>query len=301
MRKIPIWKNVVLVISLIVVTVVATFTWFYTGPTATAGGVGVQVGKATYIQISGDEGNEWSGDLDVEIGINKNFKEISGDGGSFYAPVYDFLEGADGFSAQLVSFNKLNEREFYYEQTMDFRSDTVQNVYLSPESCVTSVNAQNGYIDGAIRVAFFEIDENGNEELRFIWAPNSKVQYSASSNSFTKNGSVEPYYYYQKSANPVDVSALEESTDDVAVIPTQNTDEFGCGYDQANKFMWSNGENLPADAPFAVALDAEGDDKHFYGKLKIKVWLEGHDRECVSLLSGQRFTMNLRFSAKEEE
>lgn len=302
MKKIPVWKNVILIVSVLVVIIIATFAWFYTGPSATVNDLIVHVGKATYVQISGDEGNNWSEDLDMEIGINKNFKEISGDGSSFFAPVYEVQYVNGGFSTQLVSFRKVNENEYYYEQILNFRADTVQNVYLAPESYVTAVDVQgNSYIDGAIRVAFFELDENGNETLKYIWAPNSTVEYSAETNSFTREGSVEPYYYYQRSLTPVDPGTLEESNSDVAKISTDGTDEAGCGYNEAYKFMWTSGQNMPVNAPPVLTVDASGEDNHVYKSLRVRVWLEGHDRECVSLLSGQKFTMKLQFTAQEVE
>ncbi len=301
-KRIPVWKNVVLILSAFIIVVIATLAWFYTGPTANAGLISAQVGKATYIQVSGDNGNNWSEELDTEFGANRNFKEISGNGSLFFAPDYDSVEGDDGsISTQLVSFESADPI-YYFEQVIDLRSDTAQNIYLSPESVVASVDAQgNGFIDGALRIAFFELDADGNETLRFIWAPNSTVEYFAATNSFTREGGVEPYYYYQKSLNPVDVGSLEKSSGDVAKISTENTDESGCGYNSEYKFMWSNGQNMPADAPYAVTLDDSGDDNLFYKRLKIRVWLEGHDRECVSLLNGQKFTMKLRFYAKEGE
>lgn len=302
MKKIPVWKNVILIVAVLVIAVIAAFAWFYTGTKATADDFVIHVGKATYVQVSGDEGNNWSDDLDMEIGINKNFKEISGDGSTFFAPVYDFVENPTGESStQLISFNKVDGNEYYYEQILDFRADTVQKIYLTPESSVTAVDAQSdSYIDGAIRVAFFELDENGNETLKCIWAPNSTVEYSAETNSFTREGSVEPYYYYQISWTPVDPDTLEESNSHVAKISTDGTDETGCGYNEAYKFMWSNGQNMPDNAPSVLTVDTSGEDNHFYKRLKLRVWLEGHDRECVSLLSGQKFTLNLQFAAQEE-
>ena len=302
MKKIPIWKNIVLIFSALVVVVIAAFAWFYLGPLATIERLTVHVGKATYIQVSGDNGDNWTGDLDMEIGLNKNFKEISGDGKVFFAPEYEVLENPEGgFSPQLIAFDRVGENQFYYEQTLDFRADTVQNVSLAPESVVSAVGNGNNYIDGAIRVAFYELDENGNENLKFIWAPNSTVEYSAGTNSFTREGSVEPYYYYQKSLIPVDVNTLEETTSNVAIISTENTDENGCGYNEEYQFMWSNGENLPADMPLLLTVDSLGEDDLYYKSIKVRVWLEGHDRECVSLLHGQRFTMKLQFAAQEVE
>lgn len=303
MKKIPVWKNVILLVSVLVVIIIATFAWFITGQNVSTVNMDVHVGKATYVQVSGDEGNNWSEDLDVDIGVNNNFKEISGNGTSFFAPVYDGVRGSDGvYSTQLVSFEKVADNVKYYEHTFEFRSDTTQDVYLAPESCVTSVGGQgNSYIDGAVRVAFFELDDAGNETLKYIWAPNSNVEYSAETNSFTREGTVEPYYYYQKSVTPVDVSALEASNANAAVISTANTDETGCGYDPANKFLWTSEGNMPADAPAILRLDASNADGHVHKKMVVRVWLEGHDRECVSLLSGQRFTMELQFNAQEVE
>ena len=300
MKKIPVWKNVTLILATLVIIMVATFAWFYTGPTANVGTISVAVGNARYIQVSGDLGNNWSEELDVEVGVNNKFKEISGDGNSFFAPVYDVLETENGYSAQLISFDEVNEDELYYEQILDFRADSIQNVYLAPESSVTAIGS-NGYIDGAIRIAFFEIDGDGNETLKFIWAPNSMVEYSYESNSFNRNGSVEPYYYYQKTLNPVDTADLTESNDDINVISTDGTDEFGCGYDEDNRFMWTNGANMPENAPSVLTVDASDEDELFRKRIKVKVWLEGHDRECVSLLNGQRFTMTLKFTAQEVE
>ena len=302
MKKIPIWKNIVLVGATIVILVIATFAWFYSIPRATADAIVVHVGKASYVQISGDQGNNWSDDLEVDVGINKNFKEISGNGTTFFAPVYDVVENPEGgYSPKLVSFEQVGENEYYFEQVLDFRTDTVQSIFLSPESSVTSVGG-NSYIDGAIRVAFFELDADGNETLKYIWAPNSTVEFSAENNAFTREGSVESYYYYQKTATPVDVSTLEETTSDIVMISTENTDEAGCGYNETYQFLWSNGANMPENAPSLLTVDAYNeDDKLNYKQLKIRVWLEGHDRECVSLLNGQRFTMQLQFNAEEVE
>jgi len=303
MKKIPIWKNIILIVSAFVAVIIATFAWFYTGPETTMETFKVDVAKAKYIQIFDENGNSWSDGLDVSINIKKEFKEISGDGSTFFAPVYDAIENENGgLSTQIVSFDRVNDTRYYYEQTLTFRADMVQKLYLSPESSVTSVDASgNSYIDGAIRVAFFELDEFDNENLVYIWAPNSTVEYSAATNSFTREGSVEPYYFYQQSSVPVEPADLEESTSDVIQIPTEGTDEAGCGYNSEYKFMWSNGQNLPADAPSVLTVDGSGEDNLVYKRLKIKVWLEGYDRECVSLLSGQKFTMKLKFNAQEAE
>lgn len=305
MKKIPIWKNVVLLISILVVIIVATFAWFYTKPWGSVEDMTLRVGKATYVQVSGDNGENWSDDLDIEFGVNKNFKEISGNGTRFFEPTYDNIQLENGsFATKIVKFSLVGDSEKYYEQTIDFRADAVEELYLAPESMVMAVDADgNSYIDGAIRVAFFEVDANGVETLRCTWAPNSLVQYSYGSNSFTREGRVEPYYYYQKTTTVVDPETLPDDAtkDHVEMISTAGTDANGCGYNKTHKFMWTNGENMPSNAPALLKLDTLGEEELYYKKLKIKVWIEGYDRECVSLLSGQRFAMNLSFIAQKGE
>ena len=303
MKKIPIWKNVALILSILVMLIIATFAWFFKGTKGGSEDIVVHVGEARYIQISGGSGNQWGEDLDIDLNINQYFKEMSGNGTAFYAPVYDVTQNADGgFSTVIKAFEKVESDEYYYEEIIDFRGDAVQNVYLSPESYVISVDSTgNSYIDGAIRVAFFELDQDGNETLKCIWAPNSRVQYSHEDNTFIREGSVEPYYCYQTSVNPVDPSTVGSSNSNIIKLYTTDTDEAFCGYDPTNHFMWSDGKNLPANAPAMLTVDIPGEEELFYKRMKVRIWLEGHDRECVSLLSGQRFTAKLQFHSQEGE
>ena len=203
-----------------------------------------------------------------------------------------------------MTFDQAAAEGKYFEQILEFRSDVTQYIYLSGESYVSAVDDQgNSYIDGAIRVAFFELDENDNETLKYIWAPNSTVEYSPDTNSFTREGTVEPYYYYQTSLTPIDPSTLVEGVADpnMVMISTADTDELGCGYDPDHKFLWTNGQNMPENAPALMLVRAAEGDGLGQNKMKVKVWLEGYDRECVSLLSGQKFTMMFQFDAQEVE
>jgi hypothetical protein len=309
MKKIPIWKNIVLIVSALVVIVIATLAWFVTENWGEVTAMDVDVKGASFIQISSDDGESWMEDLDLEIGLNDRIKEISGDGTTFYEPTYDIAQTPDGDLVPIIStFEQVNGPEKYYEQIVSFRADANHDVYLAPTSYVSAVSGEeNSYIAGAIRVAFFELDENDNETLKCIWAPNSTIEYSAQTNSFTKEGTVEPNYYYQISKTPVDVNTLTDdvSNPHVQKIPTadpENTDDIPvCGYDPLHKFMWSSGEELPENAPSLLTLQLADGDTLGNKRMKIKVWLEGHDRECVSLLAGQKFTMKFEFTATKGE
>ncbi len=297
MKKVSLWKNLILIASLIVIVIIATFAWFFTGPRGTMEDLVVHIGRATYIQVSDGESGFWTEDLSVPITLVKRFKEVSGNGTTLYSPVYDDVKTGvnGGYRRDLVSFT-IADVDSYFEHTLDFRSDVVQDIYLSPESYAKVWEAKDGHkINGAVRVAFFEVDQKGNETLSYVWAPNSRVEYSADTESFIEEGSVEPYYYYQKSTNFENTATLRGSTSNVTMISTANTDENGCGYDETNRYLWSNGEYLPEDAPAVLTVDEKHDDGLYYKKIKVRVWIEGHDRECVSLLSGEKFIVKLEF------
>lgn len=308
MKKIPVWKNVVLILSILVVIIIATLAWFITGNYGSVFDMSLDVGNASYILISDDSGENWSEDLEVDLKINRKFKEISGDGINFFKPVYEFVEKPDGAYVQdLVKFEKVNNKKYYFDQIYAFKTDADYEVYLSPESIISYAEGkENGYIQGAIRVAFYELDEDENETLKCIWAPNSKIEFSQDSNTFNSNGNVESNYYFQKTDVPVDISSLEEDSDntDIAVVSTKNSatgEILECGYDETNKFMWSDGKNLPENAPQLLNIKLDEDAHVQYKKMKVRVWIEGHDRECVSLLNGKEFTMKFKFNANKGE
>lgn len=303
MKKIPVWKNIVLIFSLIVTIIIATLAWFYNKPRGEVTDIPVRVGKASYVKISSDKGENWSEDLDIDIGLNKNFKEISGNGTVFMEPVYEIQDDADGnLGYQIVAFNRVTDSQKYFEQTFDFKSDVSQNIYLDPESAITAIS-ENGtsFINGAIRVAFFEIDEKGKENLKCIWAPNSLTEYLPKNDTFAIGGNVEANYYYQKTTVPEDIGSLTGSTANVEVIPTGKNGSSGtcCGYDAQHKYMWSCGSELPQNAPSLLKINVAQGEKEGFKTMKVRVWLEGYDRECVSRISSQRFTMNFRFVAQE--
>ena len=103
MKKIPIWKNIVLIISVLVVIILATFAWFVTGPWAEVWGMDVDVKGASFIQISSDEGESWTEDLELEVGLNDRIKEISGNGETLFAPVYDVVQTPEGDLTPIIA------------------------------------------------------------------------------------------------------------------------------------------------------------------------------------------------------
>ena len=305
MKKLPLWKNIMLIISIWVVIIVATLAWFTTGPRAEVDEMALNVSQSSYIKISAENG-DWSGDLDMDVGVNANLKEISGDGTRFFTPVYDVVEKADGgYTSTIIGFEEVEDTSLYFEQTLVFQADADFDLFLAPGSTVTAIpNAADGRIDGAVRIAFFELDNNGNETLKCIWAPNSKVEYVPGTDTFLDNGNVETDYYYQKTLTVVDHDDLQNPAENLNIgwISTADPENPGavleCGYDETNKFMWSCGDVLPDNAPSMLTITRNPDEMLTTKKMKVRVWLEGYDRECVSRLSGQKFTMSFHFNAE---
>jgi hypothetical protein len=65
--------------------------------------------------------------------------------------------------------------------------------------------------------------------------------------------------------------------------------------------MWSCGKHLPENTPYLAVLEDNADDEYYYTKMKVRVWLEGSDRECVKLLDGQKFIMKFEFDSGSGE
>lgn len=307
MKKRTIWKNIILIASAWIIIIAATLAWFVFGRTGTVDELKLNVGEASFVQISGDGGGSWSDSIDIEIGVNKVLKEMSGNGIELFTPVYEVVEKpTGGFVPTITAFKTVQDKTYYYEQVFDFRTDSDYNLYLSPQSYVSAVReTEDAQIVGAIRVGFYDLDEEGNEELLYIWAPNSQIEFSQATGAFNMEGSPEAYYYYQTTETPVDMSTLEgdEENPNVVKIPATvqegSNSCSGCGYNAEHKFMWSCGKHLPEDAPQLLEFKL-GDQQVAEKRIKIKMWLEGYDRECVSQTSGQRFTMHFEFHAEKE-
>lgn len=313
MKKAQLWKTLVLITALVAMIIVATFSWFITSTHSEFSQLDVNVGRATYIQVG--NGDNWSNDLDVNLQLPDNyfdgFREISGNGTLLFKPKTQDSYVRGEYVRNITGFEAVSDSKgYYYVQDLTFRSDRPQEVYLDPSSFVDALGGS--YIDGAVRIAFFEVNPNGRETLCYIWAPNS-----------TQGEGVEEYYFYQKSTNFVDLSMIDfnEEVDalkkDIAIIPTGGA---LCGYNAEYKYLWTyrseGGEGGESDAmqvfpenPPAVFSFTENDEKDtddsgitfFKKQIRVRLWLEGYDRECNTAISGQKFKVKLKFSIDVEE
>jgi len=292
MAKKSILKNILIICGLFVVLIAATFSWFVMTDSGNIESLNVGVIDAAYIKVSKDEGLTWENNLDLDLGTIVYLRETTGDGITFFEPIYDGVDSIKGYS------QSANEN-VYFESFITFKTDRDQSVYLTDESFVIPAdsnsdvknksefgNYSKDYIAGAIRVGFFEVTENDEYELAYVWIPNTKICFDAKNNRVIENGTVEEYYSYY--ANGDEPGFVQIKT---------NGEEDGI----SGKFLWGSLEQDGAPPVLTFDKDTEAaEDGTVTKKLAVRVWVEGSDRECVRALYQGKFKMYFKFQAVRE-
>lgn len=285
MKKTGIWKRIILVNGLVSLLVVSVFAWFIMSNTASVNTLEEQVVEADYIRISRDGGVSWENGLDIDLGELGVVHEMSGDGLTLYEPVYGMYD--------IDSFLEADEQSCFIEEVFTFETDISQTVYLSNDSFVspsdptgnfsTVGDFSRDYIAGAIRVAFFSVDEEGEYTPIYIWAPNPTIEFSGT--TVNVNGTVEEYYRYK-------TGPLESDTKS---IPTEGAEN---GISDNGGFVWGDPEQ---DGVLPLISFVTENKVPVTGSVAMRVWLEGTDRECVSALCNGKFNMYFSFDTVGKE
>ena len=292
MTQKSILKNIIIICGLFVVLIAATCSWFITNDSGDIGELETAVVDAAYIKVSKDEGLTWENNLDLDLGTIVSLRETTGDGVTFYEPLYS---GTDSISGYAQSANE----NVYFESIITFKTDKTQSVYITDESFIipadTASELKNksefgdyskDYIAGAIRVGFFELLEDGTYKPLFIWVPNPEIEYNAKNNTVTGSGSVEDYYsYYSDGEEPGFVKIMTDGKSDGV----------------SGAFVWGSLEQdgVKPVLKFDSGTEA-GPDGSMTKKLVARVWVEGTDRECVRALYEGKFKMYFKFQAVRE-
>ncbi len=284
MNKRTVWKRFLVINSLVAVLVVATLAWFINSNHANVEPVVISPTNAGYIRISEDGGNTWHNNLTLNMGEANVLGELSGNGLRLYQPNYG-INGIDGYRLY-------TDTELYLEKTFLLESDTSQHVYLTAKSFVAPANPQGNmsaygeysrdYIAGAIRVGFYEIDQNDNPQLLYIWAPNSRLQFVGG--SVDTDGVVEDQYTYQIG---------EDATQQTVVTTNGNSS----GMNATKDFVWGT-PNQTDIKPIASFETQNG--IPVQKSVMVRVWLEGSDRECVRQLHNGKFRLYFDFNSTKE-
>lgn len=291
MIKKNILKKTLIIFSLFVVLAVATYSWFVFNDRSDLGNLEMAVTDAAYIKVSKDEGLTWENNLDLDLGTIVSLRETTGDGITFYEPVYD---GVDRISGYVQSANE----NVYFESVITFKTDRTQSLYVTDESFIIPAdsdsdtknksefgNYSKDYIAGAIRVVFFELTEDGDYNPVFVWVPNPEIQYNSKDNTVAENGTVEEYYSYYAKVG-------EEEPDFVKIMTN------GQSSGVSDSLVWGSLEQDGIKPVLTFDKETEsGTDGSITKKIAIRVWVEGTDRECVRALYEGKFKMYFKFQA----
>ena len=228
---------------------------------------------------------------------------VTGDGIIFYKAV---SKREDGYPVKMAN---AIENVDYLDFDLWFKNDSNISIYLDknsyvyPECCSNAndaiLNLNNNRSDivrlssygdfsrdliaGAVRVAFinYEYDNSSSKYVLddkpvYIWAPNKnyEIVYQNGYYEFNMNSTNYENYSYLKVTN---------STNFKETRLTNVKDEINASY--ADKT--SAGDEKLFD------IKSTGNEVKF--GLKVRIWIEGTDREAVEALKGGRFKFNLSF------
>lgn len=271
--------------SLLALTSVS-YAWFTLGNSASVESIDVNVTTAEGLQISatGADGS-WHSILDVEalkeLTTVNQFPAIADDENKGISPVSSAGNVVDGKLELFFGEKKSDILTVTQESEIDnedgnfiafdlyVKLDTAETLQLSGNSTVTSEGAYK--TESAVRVAFVLLENAGvaaNTEEALIWEPNSKTTYAGGSHT---SGKVA----YQ-GVSGVDAEAAQGTSN--AVLSDVTTFDI---------------ENAAATDLFALNAGIT--------KIRVYIWLEGQDVDCVNDVSGNMFSVNLGLEYYREQ
>lgn len=274
------------VVSLILLMIAVSFSWFNNGKSASISGITVSTVEANNLLVDGVK--------EVELNVPENFKflAVTGDGNQFYTPTLELgtLEGApDTLDYQATGYSLISPNQYtasgIYQSEFIFLVENDKSLYLTSESYVAAsdespMSAYGDYsagnICGAVRVAFFAMGTEGYE-LKCIWIPNSTVHLDASGDTaILPEGQArvekEYVFYHDGSKEPTRIQTEGQ--------PSGETTVDGVTY------VWG-------DLTGVKLSDIKGDTNL---QIKMIVWVDGTDREAHNALMDGTVTMNFVFN-----
>lgn len=314
-KKLPYISYLFKALSMIIVLISVTFSWFvFTKETTIDGSITGQATSVITVTLSDEEKNYWDSKLELTAeGGFASTTEYSGNGEKLYIPIIrrnqiqgfylpsHFLSSAeDEEHNEDLSDKELTDEEIYelyepsYVEIVAYvKTDGPISLYLGQDSEVVPVNTSKNldYIAGAVRVAILV---DGFEP--FIWAPNSTYHHRGNG-SVATTGEPESQYSYVYS----DSDKQFLTTEDIVVI--ENPEKLKYGTSEDKRFVWgdlnsfSDYQNM-VEPIFTTDASLNQDIEI---KMTIRIWVEGTDREAVKELIGGKFLAKFQFLAVENK
>ena len=275
------------VLSILIIMVTITFSWF-SNYDMTNGSVGGD------ITIDVPEFSSVSANISI-VNLNDfTFKGecVSSNGYTFYGiDTDDSGTEITGYHQVEVGSDEYNLSVFEFQ--IIFTTYSSLSLYLSDQSYVTpkSDSVNEDLICGAVRFAFLytTVNNDGVDEThKMVWAPNSYYKY---------NDQTEIVDTTMETSNVENNLSFVSGTS-LSSITNVSTSNLLQGFNTTNNFIWgtpksSAGENIPV---FSVASTGASTIT-----VTVRIWIEGTDREAVKALVGGKFYAHLNFLIIDEE
>ena len=253
-----------------------TFAWFTLGGSATANAFEAQVTTPDGIEFSFD-GKEWSNSLDLTEKVSENLRFIditSADGLAFNTKADNGeIVAGDSYFTATIYIRTTNSDTTINLSKVDF-TETVISWIPDVDLAYGDVNWTKGGTAvefaavNAIRVSF-----NDGTNTKVVAIEGSKAHGAAALDGLAKAYADKKGYTIDDALSdaPAEPDATVESADEIA-------EEDRIAVVASNQFS----DTAPQVEGF---IDADG---YNYATLKINVWLEGWDADCINaILSGQ--------------
>ena len=299
-----IYSTIVKLIAIIVSIFVFSYAWFVVNKENYLENIEVGTVKSNNLQISQSGEDGWGSILSIKSLNEFVFNdEVTSNGISFYKAS---SKDDNGMPIKLV--NAVANQD-YLDFDLWFKNDSNISIYLDKKSsvypqCCTNVkdavlnlnstrddivrvssygDFSKDLIAGAVRVAF--INYNYNEETNsydledkpvYIWAPNRNYEiiYKNGYYDFNIDSTNYETYTYMRYVNST--SFKETKLTNVKDVINASYSSKSSSGDKKIFEIKSSGEEVKSG-------------------LKVRIWIEGNDREAVEALKGGQFKFNLSF------
>ena len=300
-------------IAIVVSIFVFSYAWFVHEENSNLEGVSIGTAKTNNIMISSDGNQDWGNTFNIDVGEGFRFNnEVTSDGIKFYK-----ANLKDEYGNPL-SFTNAVLNEDYIEFDVWFKNDSSVKLFLEEDSSVTPECGTNkedlvlvpgsdkkiddivrasaygdfsrDLIAGAVRIAFIKYNFNAETdsfELEdnpvLVWAPNKSYEITEDDGWFTADVESTNNQSYKYIKVYDSNTFYEEDLDNLK-------DVISASYDT----KMANGDPILASIDTIDGLEKKAG-------IKVRVWVEGNDRDAVSALKGGIFKINLSFVGISKE
>ncbi len=321
------------ILIIIVLLVSSTIAWFYLSTDVEVDyGSTVTVQAGHSIEVSLGNTNKWETKLNLTSSIGAHLIDITGDGINFYAPQNLDDDGVPGQFVVATPANDPNSTSVsstgdsgdFLQYNISLRSMEELDIFLSGDSFIDPVSRSpeqenifgtfsKDYIAGAVRLSVSEVDANGKETLKMIWAPNPEIMLSTSIGDNGKEyiltdkkgddgapGTPAEIVEYSKEKYQISVGSANGCTAQDVTAEQQASKLFVVGSTFTNDLM-ANRSPILTTLKNEVIEDNGQKIEIWKSDLILRVWFEGTDNEAAQALSGGVVKMNFKFTGMKKE